>query len=94
MTVTELLNGAFEIPWVVMLTKVNVVLLMTFGDAAGAAKTNKIVFLICLCVRFIRIMLFVETAKRISHLCWHRPIICAAMKTFTCAALTRLTCIV
>ena len=78
MTVTELLNGAFEIPWVVMLTKVNVVLLVACGEAAGAAKTNKIVLrIICLCVRFKRIMLFVETAKHICHLC---------LRSLTCAA--------
>ena len=77
MTVTELLNGAFEIPWVVMLTKVNVVLLVACGEAAGVAKTNKIVLRICLCVRFIGIILFVETAKHICHLC---------LRSLTCAA--------
>ena len=39
--VTELVEGAVEIPWVV-LTEPGVVLAVTFNEAAGAGKTNTI----------------------------------------------------
>ena len=74
-----------------MLAVLGVLLLVVFDEEVDTAKTNKISLRTCICLKFMRIILNVETTKYKSLALPETPV-CGVMKTLTCAALRSLTC--